>query len=238
MIPTSRALFPYYATLLTEPARFAEVYLRVLSAIAVVGLSTGVGVSLVAGDLAALVLGPKWLGVAPLMGWLAIGSGVLGVTRSATAVLTVTGSGGLYAIRNWCFVAVLLPAAIVGGMGWGVEGIAAARMAAVILFVPVMFYTAMRVIPITAGQIVGRVWRPTIAAICMAAVVKLSGTDAIMDVPVLLLCNVGLGAATFAVSLLALWVLSGCSPGIERTVVEQCSWLWQRLLGQKKILPD
>ena len=236
VIPTARALFPVYATLLNQPARLAESYLMVLSAVAVIALSTGIGVALVADDLVAVVLGPQWQGTAPLVAWLAVGSGILGVGRSANVVLSVTGNGRIFAVRNWIFVALLAPAAVIGGMSWGSEGVAAARAIVTVLFAPIMFYSVMRVIPVSTVQIIERLWRPSIAALCMAAVVKLSGSEAITQTPLRLLCNVGLGAATFTAALLSLWFLSGRPPGAERILAEQARRLLGRVSGPAGLL--
>jgi len=236
VVPMARALFPYYAILLNEPSRFAEAYLGVLSVVAVIALSTGVGVALVAGDLVAVVLGQKWLAAAPLVVWLAAGNAFLGIGRSANAVLSVTGSGRLYAVRNWLFVVLLAPAALIGGMNWGPVGVAAARTVVTILFAPVMFYTVIRVIPVTATDIFARLWRPIIAASAMVAVVKLSGIDAITSPVFRLFSNTILGAMIFVLVLLSLWVLAGREPGVERTTVEQAAKLWRRLHWRQTML--
>jgi lipopolysaccharide exporter len=231
--PITRALFPFYATLLHQPSQLAEAYLGVLSTVAVIALSTGIGVALVAEDLVVVVLGQKWLAAAPLVVWLAVGSAVLGVTRSANPVISATGSGRLFAVRNWLFVALLAPAALVAGLNWGPVGVAAARAVVTVVWAPVMFYTVARVIPVTATEIFARLWRPVIAALAMAGSVRLSGIDAIASATGRLLSSAGLGAAVFTSVLLSFWVLAGRQPGIERTALEQAARLWRRLNWQK-----
>jgi O-antigen/teichoic acid export membrane protein len=228
VIPTARALFPIYATLVSDSARFAQAYLEVLSSVAVIALSTGIGVALVGHDLVTVVLGAKWTAAAPLVGWLAVGSGVLGVARSANAVLVVSGSGSLLAVRNWLFVSLLVPAVIVGGWSRGTEGIAIARMTVTVLFAPIMFYTVVRTIPVTPWQIVERIWRPAAAALVMAVVVMTAGTDAIAIVILRLLTNVCLGGATFALVLFGLWFIAGMPRGFEATVIDQLGRVWRR----------
>jgi lipopolysaccharide exporter len=221
VMPAARVAFPVYAKLLHDPARLTRSYLDVLSIVAIVALSTGVGVGLVAPDMVAVVLGPKWAAAAPLMPWLAVGGGIFGLTLSVKIMVSVTGNARLNAMCSWAFAALLLPATVVAGLRWGVVGIAAARLAVTVLFFPVMFYTLMQVIPITARQIAECLWRPALAALAMAAVVILSGTDAIAPVALRLVCNVALGAATFATALLALWFLAGRPEGAECMLVTQ-----------------
>lgn len=219
--PLSRATFPVYATLLQEPARLAQSYLSVLSFTAIIALSTGFGVALVSRDFVAVVLGAKWMASVRLVSWLAVGGGILGVARSVNGVIGVTGNARLNAMRIWAFAVLLLPAAILGGLGWGAEGIAAARTIVAILFVPIMFYSLTRVIPVSVSEILGCLWRPAIATATMVTAVLLAGTGDIAAAPLRLFCNVGLGAAVFAASLLMLWFLAGRPAGAERVVIDQ-----------------
>lgn len=233
VVPTARALFPVYATLLHDPARLAQSYLSMLSIIAIVALSTGTGVALVAHDMVAVVLGAKWSAVASLIPWLALGGGVWGVAISVNSVLSVTGNTRLAATRNWAFLLLVVPGAVVGGLGWGAPGVAAARAIAAVLFTPVMFYSLTRVIPVTSAEIVERIWRPALAALAMAAIIHLSGTASIVSLPVRLICNVGLGMAAFAAALLALWLVAGRPAGAERMFVEHARDAWRGRRGRK-----
>ena len=219
--PAARAVFPVYATLLQDPARLAGAYLSVLSITAIVALSTGVGTALVADDLVAVVLGPKWTPAAALVPWLAVAAGLLGVAGSVNAVLSVTGNARLNCMRIWAFAALLVPAATIAGLAWGAAGVAAARMIVSLLFIPVMFYSLTRVIPVTGVEILRCLWRPALATLSMVAGVQLSGTDAISVVPLRLFCNVGVGAVVFSTTLLASWLVVGRPDGAERLVIAQ-----------------
>jgi O-antigen/teichoic acid export membrane protein len=231
--PAGRATFPVYATLLNDPARLAESYLSVLSLSVIVALATGVGVALVADDMVALVLGPRWALAAPLVPWLAIGGAMLGVARSVNAVLSVTGNARLNAMRNWAFAALLAPAAVVGSLAWGMEGVAAARMIVTILFVPVMFYSLTRVIPVGGAEILKCLWRPALATAMMAAAVLFAGPNTMSPMPLRLFSNVGLGAVVFIASLLALWFVAGRPTGAERMLIEQLRRITRRLASAK-----
>jgi lipopolysaccharide exporter len=229
VVPMARVLFPYYATLQREPSQLAKAYLDVLSCMALIALSTGVGVALVAQDLVSTVLGQKWAAGAPLIGWLAVGSGILGVSRSANAVLMATGSSRLFALRSWLFVVLFAPAAFVGGLGWGPIGVAVSRTLATLVFAPVMFYTAMKVTKITAKDIMGRLWRPVLAALAMAAAVKLSGLNAgVAPGPMRLMCDVVAGSVTFSATILLLWVLANRPAGVEHLIVRQIAQFGRR----------
>jgi O-antigen/teichoic acid export membrane protein len=229
VVPMARVLFPYYATLQHEPSLLAKAYLDVLSCMGLVALSTGVGVALVADDLVSTVLGQKWAAGAPLIAWLAVGSGILGVSRSANAVVIATGGGRLFALRSWFFVMLFAPAALIGGLNWGAIGVAVSRTLVTLLFAPVMFYTAMKVTEITAKDIMGRLWRPVLAASAMAAAVKLSGLNAAVPPgPIRLICDVGVGSVTFSATILLLWVLANRPAGAEHIIVRQLTKVARR----------
>jgi len=221
LVPAARALFPVYATLLQNPAQLVRSYLDVLSLVAVIALSTGVGVAIVSRDMVMLVLGAKWSEVAPLVPWLAVTGGVFGVARSVNNIFVVTGNVRLNAMRTWAFVVLLALAVTVAGASWGAEGVAAARAVVTILFIPALFYPLLGIIPVTTGQIVERVWRPSLAALSMAVVVNLTSSDAITVLPLRLLCNIAEGVTTFTVTLLTLWLLAGSPAGAERILIDQ-----------------
>jgi len=221
VIPIARATFPVYATLVHEPARLAQSYLSVLSLTAVIGLSAGFGVALVARDLVTVVLGAKWLAAAPLISWLAVSGGLLGVARSVNAVLTVTGNARLNAMRFWAFAALLIPAAIGGGLGWGAEGVAAARTVVTAMFVPIMFYSLTRVIPVAWRDIVSCIWRPGLAVIAMVVAISALRMEMPPTVILRLFCTIVLGAAAFTISLLLFWFCAGRPPGAERMALER-----------------
>lgn len=238
IVPMTRVLLAYYSRLFHEPARLAEAYLSALSFIAAVALSTGVGIALVARDLVRVVLGEQWLAAVPLVYWLSLGSAVFGVSRSVDAILTATGNGRLYALRSWLFVALMVPAAVIGTDNWGPVGAAAARAIVTILFAPIMFGALIHVLPITVGDIWARLWRPLIAAAAMYVAVELSNVDAVAIAAVRLLLTAGIGATVFVFVLISLWSLTGRGPGVERMVVDQAVRLWRQLRGQKASRAD
>jgi len=71
--PMVAVLYPVMSRLQSDMPSLREVYLKTLGWTAFICAATGVGVALVAPDMQQLVLGDKWIGIAPLMSWLAIG---------------------------------------------------------------------------------------------------------------------------------------------------------------------
>lgn len=219
VLPTARALYPVYATLLHSLPRLAQAYLDALSLVAIFALSTGVGVAAVSRDMVLVVLGSKWSDAVILVPWLAVSGAVSGMLSGVDGILTVTGNARLYAMQCLAFAGLLAIAVIIGALLWDVEGIAIARAAILVFFAPVQFYLSMRIIPITAGQIIERTWRPTFAAFVMWAVVTYFGGDIFAQMVPRLICNVGLGAIVFTTTLLALWYIAGRPAGGEHVLL-------------------
>jgi lipopolysaccharide exporter len=237
VLPAGRAVFPVYATLLNDPAKLARSYLNVLSIVALLAISTSVGVALVAHDMVMLVLGAKWMRAVALVPWLALAGGMFIIIYTAIDVLSVTGNARPYALRCWSFVAMLAPAAGLAGFYWGSEGVAAARAIVTVLFLPLMFYSVMEAIPVTAGQIAACLWRPFVSALAMAAVVELAGGEGIATLPLRLFCTISIGAMSFVATLLCLWVVAGRPPGAEHMLIEQARGVARRLYGGKTQSP-
>jgi len=227
-LPISRAAFPVYSALLQDPAHLAQAYLGVLSMTAVMALSTGVGVALVADDMVTLVLGSNWTSASFLVPWLAIGAAMFGVGRSVNSLLSVTGNARLNAMRFWSFAVMLALMATVGGLVWGAEGVAAARMIVTILFLPIMFYTVTHAIPVTMTEIIACLWRPALASLSMVAAVSFAGTEAINSPIARLGCNVILGSIVFLLALLFLWSVAGRPAGAEHALMTHLSHATRR----------
>src|SRR6202000_2905247 len=99
--PMVAVLYPVMARLQGNLAGLRELYLRTLSWSAIICASTSVGVALVAHYLVNLVLGPRWRDVEPLMGWLAMSAGVLGLSSGAYTTFDAVGKAYLGARMQW-----------------------------------------------------------------------------------------------------------------------------------------
>src|SRR5262245_42149573 len=89
--PVATALFPVMAKVQDDHEKRRRLYLTVLYWSASICSSTAIGVALVADDMVDLLLGPQWHDVKPLMPWLALSYGVLGLTNSIYPALDTIG---------------------------------------------------------------------------------------------------------------------------------------------------
>ena len=219
--PILATLFPVVATIQDDPDQVRALYKRVLYWLCLIAASTSVGVALIANDIVTVVLGPRWSDIAPLMIWLALTSGILGMTDNIFVMLDVIGRPSLSARLQWLRLVilgvVLLPAAHVGGL----ELIAICRLAVTALMAPILFATIARALPIAFGDLWAAIWRPLVAAIVMAAAVH-GSNGFLRDDPAILRLAVEImvGSLSYAAAIIALWWASGTPPGPERTMVD------------------
>lgn len=229
ILPTERALFPVLATIVHDVKKLKQAYLDVLSVVAIASVSTGVGVAIVAKDMVAVVLGPQWGASASLMVWLALNVAVWGTCHGSITVLNVTGHARLTAMLTCLGAAMLAPSLTLGGLVGGVEGVAMAHLAVTLAFVPILFAKLRRAIPVSASEIVERLWRPVTAAAIMATAVRFLHPDWITMVPIRLLHDIVLGACVFTAVLTLLWLLAGQPAGVEQAGIRYLHRQWRRL---------
>jgi lipopolysaccharide exporter len=217
--PMITALFPVMATIQHEPAAIRELYLRVLSWLAVICCATSVGVALIAHEMVAVLLGNQWLAIAPLLAWLSLSQGILAFGSAVYVLFDVSGQPRLSARMQWVRLAllalVLIPLSRWNDLGLIVIG----RFVVVCIVTPSLFVAQQRVLPMSLGQLASCLWRPAIAALAMTATVYALDSDLTANAPVRLAANIVAGVTSYAAMLLALWRLAGMPAGPEGDIV-------------------
>jgi len=221
--PLNRSLFNVYAKIHHDKAQLAAHYRSVLSGIATVCFSTAIGVSLVAPDFVAVVLGPQWAAAVPLIVCLALGQALDPALTSMTAVLNVTGASRRSTALTWTRTSLVVPFAVLFGYVWGIEGIAWARVAVIFLMLPVFLLGICATIPIGYREVLAQFWRPALSSACMAIIViGLSPYFSGLPPMAALALRAVAGAAVFIMVSVLLWRLAGQPEGIEATWLALC----------------
>ncbi len=208
--PMVAVLYPVMSRLLHDPKALRDVFLRTLGWTTVICVSASVGVALVADDMVPLLLGAKWDGIAPLMGWLAIGAGLMGMSSGAYSLFDALGKPQIGARMMWIRVAIMAGTVVpVAFLTHSLMNVAIVRAFAAAVFLPGLYYAVAKPTGLTLGNYVSTQWRPFVAAGVMAAAVL--GVNMFVTHPgvVRLLVDVVVGALTFGGALLGLWALSG-----------------------------
>jgi len=218
--PVVAALYPVMAKMQNDPAKSRELYMRAVAWTAVICSSTSVGVALVAPDLVYVVLGRNWLDATPLLGWLALSAGVIGLSGGAYGTLDAFGLPHVGARMQWVRLAyltlVIIPVAVI----WrNLEAIAIARLFVSAIFVPTLYTGVGRVLDIPLANYVATLWRPFAASAFMAAAVSLVAPLLNLSPYLRLPIEVFVGSAAYVGSIMLFWILSSRPDAPEQHVL-------------------
>jgi len=220
--PMINTLFPVMAKLQNEHDKRRELYLQVLAWSALICVSTSLGVVLVANDLVDLALGPKWEDAKPLVPWLSLAFGLLGLSSSVYSAFDVIGRPDISARLQWTRLLGLsvftFPIAF---LFHSVLAVAMTRFAVTLLITPALFYALARALNIHAGDFLRMLWRPVFAGIAMTIVVVALNVVIPFVGALRLLLDAVAGALVYASCVIVLWHLSGRPQGPETT-----AWQW------------
>lgn len=208
--PLVMTLYPVMVKVQHDYPSLKRLYLQVLGWSAIICTSTSVGVALVAHDMVALFLGPKWITLVPLVPWLALSSGMLGLASGAYSVFDSIGVPQVGARMQWLRV-VFLAAAIVPVvlLTRNLEWLAGMRLAATLLFMPTLFFAVGNRIGVSPWEYLGVFWRPFLATAAMTLIVLLLDSMGLEPGVDRLVIDVAGGTLAFVSSIYVLWYLSG-----------------------------
>ena len=209
-----RALYPSLAQQRRGEGDFASTFVRVVGWIAAACLPIGLGLWVVAADAVGAILGERWHGAVALMRYLAI-YGMLSslIDIMLGHVLMVTGHERRQTLFFWVRLAVLVICAMVG-LRWGVEGIALGAMVAGFVMFAMGVGVLVATLKVPLGDFLGVLWRPTTAALAMAAIVHGATLLALPPLTRLIVC-VAIGVLVYGLVMVFLWQVAGRPPGIE-----------------------
>src|SRR5579871_2425956 len=214
--PIIVVLFPVLAQVQHDFDKRRSLYLTVLYWSALVCTSTAVGVALVTDDFVDLVLGPKWQDVKPIMPWLALSFGVLGMSNSVYTAFDTIGMPRLSARLQWLRLLGLAAAIVpVAYLTHDLVDVARTRLIVTIVITPTLFLALSRAMGFSVGAIITTLWRPLVAALTMAAVVLSANTMIPFTGPLRLFIDVVLCATSYAATIMVLWNLVGRPQGPE-----------------------
>jgi len=208
--PMVAVLYPVMSRLQNDMPALRDVYLRTLGWTAFICAATGAGVALVAPDMQQLVLGDKWIGIAPLMSWLAIGGAISGLSSGAYSLFDALNQPRIGARMIWVRL-FLLGGAIVPVAFWtkSLIDIAICRAAGEALFLPGLFHAIHRLAGISFKQYIETLYRPFVASVLMAIVVIAANMALPIFGNIRLATDIGLGAVIFLGSAWLLWRAAG-----------------------------
>jgi O-antigen/teichoic acid export membrane protein len=237
--PLCRVLFSSFAAARNLNADLPATFLRALGIAAAIIMPTGVGVALVSSPLVALLLGPKWMDAVELVAIVAPFGALAAIGSISSTVLVVSGhpNAAFWASLAMALLRIVL---LVGGIHlYGLLGAAWATACCLPVECVVFTGLALRFLGIPVADLLFQTWRSVAAAAIMVAGIMALGLHdhdlmaaAGLSMPIVqLILTSATGAAIYAASHLALWVLSNRPDGAERFLLMQLHRLSRRRLG-------
>ena len=220
LAPLGRLLLPAFVETRAAPSNLRRVFLLALGVHAMIGVPAAIGISLVAEELVMAVLGRPWLGAVPYLQALGLINAVLALTASGAYLLLAVGNARVSSYCAW--LQLLLFGALLAGPFAGADalGIAWLRLAVVAAGLAAYAYAVVRQVPTMRARDLGAAcWRPLAATAVMALMLARWHGSADQGALALLAGKVLVGAATYVVTVLALWFVAGRPAGAERYII-------------------
>ncbi|MCO6415242.1 oligosaccharide flippase family protein [Siccirubricoccus sp. KC 17139] len=230
--PIARACMPSFAVAGREGGEtaMADSYRRITALTALLMLPAGFGITFVGAPLIFLAVGPAWQAAVPVTAIF----GLVGVTQLFSNIGQALLSSQAR-MRQLCGIFVVGVAVRLGLMAllipaFGLVGAAVAACAGFLLDSALMLRASARMLRIPVATILGGCWRPSVAALLMAAALWAAGywdltmPGGTMAALSWLLGAIGLGVAVFATAMALLWYGAGRPEGAEADLL--------RLLGR------
>lgn len=170
--PLNEVAFSAYAKLKDDRAAVATAFVKSARLIFVVAMPFYFGLAATARPLVDVVLGPKWSEAAPIVHWLALAMPMMTLQTLYSPATDAVGRPGIGA-QNGVTGAILLPAAFLVGVHWGLMGLIAAWFAAYPVYLAVSTWRTLPVIGVRLRDLVDGLAPAVFAATAMALIVSL-----------------------------------------------------------------
>lgn len=170
--PLNEVAFSAYAKMKDDRAAVAAAFVKSARVILVVAMPFYFGLAATARPLVEVVLGPKWSEAAPIVQWLALAMPMMTLQILYAPASDACGRPGISA-RNGATGAVVLPAAFLIGVHWGLMGLVAAWFAAYPLYLGISTWRTLPVIGVRFRDLVDGLMPPVLAATAMGLIVSL-----------------------------------------------------------------
>jgi len=218
--PLNRVLFPAFVAVKHDLAELKRLLLLAQGVQVLLALPAAVMLSVLAGEVVALLLGPKWMATVPLLQALSLGYVFSAVQSSAWYVNITLGKERLCAVMSWVQVAIFVVATALIWPRAQAQDIAWIRVAVSGIGLVIQLWVLKRVLGnVRALELLQCFWRPMVAvavAVLMALAIPWPDGPAALMLLGKLFVHLALGVPV----LWLLWLASGRPDGAERYLVE------------------
>ncbi|HEX8193880.1 MAG TPA: lipopolysaccharide biosynthesis protein [Allosphingosinicella sp.] len=195
--PINDVAFAAYSRMQDRPDTLGPAFLCSVRLVLLVACPFYFGLAVTAEPVVSTVLGPKWTETVAIVPVLALAMPFMTLQILFAPATNAMGRPGL-ALRTGIAGAIILPVAFVLGLGWGIEGLAFAWLAGMVLLLGVTVMLSLPAIKVTRRDLAEAAFPGVAAAAAMAVLV--AGLDALlppMAAPAHLALLVLFGAASY-----------------------------------------
>jgi lipopolysaccharide exporter len=232
--PINRAVYPGYAKVSSDPDKLRAQFLEVLGLTALLTAPLAFGIAAIAPLLVPLLLGDAWLETVPLIRILAVAGLLVSLRTNVGYVFLALGRSRLLVAMTAVRFGVVVPALVFGTLYFGTEGAAWTILGTAIAILPITYSFMQRVLRVRLADHGSVLWRPAVAAIGMAWVVReyLAWTEhgfAASHTVLAFASAVVLGIVVYVSFTSLLWAASGFPRSAEARVSSALqSWFGKR----------
>ncbi|MBV1837828.1 lipopolysaccharide biosynthesis protein [Acetobacter estunensis] len=239
--PMSRPLLAAFSHLADNREKLAASYQKTSIAMATVGLPLLVGESLVADSAVRVIVGPAWMGAAPMVRWLALSLTPAVFTLATWPLLLAFGRTQALLRRNLLEFGIKFPLAVCGVLWIGFSAIIAARFASELASDIFGLFLVRSLTDLGVWeQVLG--WKRSAGAVLfMAMVVEglkwfLPPVDTLAHAVIdLFSCSV-CGIVAYVGGLYALWFAEGRPNSIEKLVFDRSCIILSSLKERRSVM--
>jgi len=164
----SRVTFAGFSAIQGDDARIGRIYLKTLKLTALVAAPALTVLSICAGDFVGLVYGPQWIFMVPALRIMCFGGICYAVGTTVGPVMMAKGRAGLFFVLSVVLTG-FLTAAVLVGLPFGLEGVAAALGVQAVAGYAFGLYLVARLIKLRWAGFVGAFRTPVAAAAAAGA---------------------------------------------------------------------
>jgi len=168
--PLTLVAMPALSRIQNDPVRYRIYCYKLTSLLALISMPLMIFMAICSDSVTRILLGEKWTGAAILFQIMAITGFVQTSASIRTLVQISLGQSGRY-LRFGVFHSIFTVASFIIGLPWGPVGVATSyAIVNYLILIPSLWY-CFRFSPITTVVFLKAVLRPTIASLCMGAVI-------------------------------------------------------------------
>ncbi len=222
LAPLNRVLFPAFVEARQDLAELKRLFLLAQGVQSILGISAGVGLALVAHEAVLVLLGEKWLFVAPFVQVLALANVVESITTSGGYVLITMGRVRNAAAIHWLQVIFFATAVFLVWPNADAFQIALLRVLTVLMGLFVSVWMLMHTLRnVRLLDIMRSVLRPLLGTGVMALAVMSIGEVIHLAPLATLIVKIVTGVLTFPTALMLMWWVAGKPEGAESYLLDK-----------------